>query len=141
MLKNIDPRVTPELLYLLAQMGHGDTVAIVDRNFPAESSGVPVVHLPGLDLVEATEVVAALIPLDTFVEQPLAGMNRVDLPDEIPEVQVHAHAAIERIEGRTIGMERVERFAFYDRVKSAYAVVATTEDRPYGCIVLTKGVL
>lgn len=141
MLKNIDPRLHPDLLYLLAQMGHGDRLAIVDRNYPAESSGVPVVRLDGLDLLSALEAVLTVFPIDTFVDQPVGGMNQVDDPDAVPAVQAEAFALVAQVEGREIGVERIERFAFYEAVRDCFAVLTTTESRPYGCIILTKGVV
>lgn len=140
MLKNIDPRLHPELLYVLAQMGHGDKLAIVDRNFPAESNAQRLVRLDGVDLVPALETVLSVFPLDTFVDEPLAGMNQVDDP-AVPEVQAEAFAMAEKIEGRPLGVERIERFAFYGAVKECFAVLTTTEARPYGCIIVTKGVV
>ncbi|MDO5496151.1 MAG: RbsD/FucU domain-containing protein, partial [bacterium] len=141
MLKGIDSRLSPDLLYLLAQMGHGDRLAIVDRNYPAESSDVPVVRMDAVDLVTALDAVLTVFPVDTFVEQPLGGMNQVDDPEAVPEVQREAFELVNRMEEREVGVERIERFAFYEAVRGCYAVVATGEDRPYGCIILTKGVL
>ena len=141
MLKNIDPRLHPDLLYVLAQMGHGDKLAIVDRNYPAESTAQRVVRLDGLDLLPALEAVLSVFPLDTFVDAPLAGMNHVDDPATIPDVQAEAFALARRVEDREIGVERIERFAFYEAVRDCFAVLTTTESRPYGCIILTKGVV
>ena len=141
MLKNIDPRLHPDLLYVLAQMGHGDKLAIVDRNYPAESTAQRVVRLDGLDLLPALEAVLSVFPLDTFVDAPLAGMNHVDDPATIPDVQAEAFALARRVEDREIGVERIERFAFYEAVRECFAVLTTTESRPYGCIILTKGVV
>lgn len=141
MLKGIDPRVTPELLDALARMGHGDVLAVVDRNYPAESSGRPVVRLAGVNLVTAVELVVGLVPLDQFVDRPVAGMSPTEAPDTTPEVQVEALAAASRVEGRAVQDERVERWAFYERARAAFAVVQTDEVRPYGCMLLAKGVL
>ena len=141
MLKNIDPRLHPDLLYVLAQMGHGDKLAIVDRNYPAESTAQRVVRLDGLDLLPALEAVLSVFPLDTFVDAPLAGMNHVDDPATIPDVQAEAFALARRVEDREIGVERIERFAFYEAVRECFAVLTTTESRPYGCIILSKGVV
>lgn len=140
MLKNIDPRLEPDLLYLLAQMGHGDRIAIVDRNYPAESAGPPVVHLSGLGLVDAVDAILSVFPLDTFIDEPLAGMDQVDSP-EVPAVQREAFELADRVEGRKVGVERLERFAYYSAARECFAIVVTAESRPYGCIMLTKGVL
>ncbi|MBE6483603.1 MAG: fucose-binding protein [Actinomycetaceae bacterium] len=141
MLKNIDPRLHPDLLYVLARMGHGDQLAVVDRNFPAESLGREVVRLDGLDIPSALEAVLTVFPIDTFIDQPVAVMLDVQAPDVRPNVQAKALAQIEAVEQRPIGVEGLERFEFYRRTKSCYAVLTTTEDRPYGCFILTKGVV
>lgn len=141
MLKGIDPVVTPELLHVLASMGHGDEIVLVDRNFPAVSVGRRVVRLDGCDLPRAAQAVLSLLPVDTFVERPVAAMAMVDTPDVVPEVQKDVFELVEAAEGRAVGVERVERFAFYERARQAFAVVTTSEDRPYGCVVLVKGVV
>jgi L-fucose mutarotase len=140
-LKGIDPVVSPELLHVLAQMGHGDVLALVDRNFPAVSTAQRLVRLDGCDLPRAAQAVLSLLPVDTFVEQPVAAMAMVDTPDVVPEVQQEVFALVDAAEGRDVGVERVERFAFYARAREAFAVVTTGEDRPYGCVLLTKGVI
>jgi L-fucose mutarotase len=140
-LKGIDPVLTPELLHVLASMGHGDELVLVDRNFPAVSVGRRVVRLDGCDLPRAARAILSLFPVDTFIDRPLAAMAMVDTPDVVPDVQQDVFALVEAAEGRQVGVERVERFAFYERAKQAFAVVTTTEDRPYGCVVLTKGVV
>ena len=141
MLKTIDPRLHPDLLYVLARMGHGDRLAIVDRNFPAESLGREVVRLDGLDVSTALEAVLTVFPIDTFIPQPVGVMRDVDAPETRPAVQVEAIAMMEAVEGRTIGVEGIDRFDFYERTKDCFAVLTTTEDRPYGCLILTKGVV
>nr|NLD41212.1 fucose-binding protein [Actinomycetales bacterium] len=141
MLKGIDSRLSPELLYLLAQMGHGDRLAVVDRNYPAESAGIPVVRMDSTGLIPTLEAILSVFPIDTFVDQPVGGMNQVDLPETVPAVQGEAFALVNRIEGREVGVERIERFAFYEAARRCFAVVITGEDRPYGCVILTKGVL
>lgn len=141
MLKGIDPVLTPELLHVLASMGHGDELVLVDRNFPAVSVGRRVVRLDGCDLPRAVRAVLTLFPVDTFVDEPVAAMAMVDTPDVVPDVQRDVFVLVEAAEGRAVGVERVERFAFYERARRAFAVVTTTEARPYGCVVLTKGVV
>lgn len=141
MLKGIDPVLTPELLHVLASMGHGDELVLVDRNFPAVSVGRRVVRLDGCDLPRAASAVLSLFPVDTFIERPVAAMAMVDTPDVVPDVQSDVFALVDAAEGRSVAVERVERFAFYERARQAFAVVTTTEDRPYGCVVLTKGVV
>ena len=141
MLKGIDPVVSPDLLHVLAAMGHGDELVLVDRNYPAVSTARRLVRLDGCDLPGAARAVLSLLPLDTFIERPLAAMEVVGEPAAVPDVQAEVFAVAREVEGREIGVERIERFAFYERARDAFAIVATSEPRPYGCIVMTKGVL
>jgi L-fucose mutarotase len=140
-LKNLDPLLSPDLLHVLAQMGHGDEIVLVDRNFPAVSTARRLVRLDGCDLPGVARAVLSLLPLDTFVAQPLAAMQVVDNPSEVPEVQQEVFAIARELEGREINVERVERFAFYARASKAFAVVATSEARAYGCVIMIKGVI
>jgi L-fucose mutarotase len=121
-------------------MGHGDELVVVDRNYPAYSAGPEVVELAGIDVTTAIGAILGVLPLDTFVEHPLLHMQPVDGEPQLP---VHREVAelARRAEGREVAVEPLERFAFYERARSARAVVATSEDRPYGCFVLVKGVI
>jgi len=141
MLKGINPLLSPELLYVLAAMGHGDEIAVVDRNFPAASIGRKVVHLNGANVVETCRAIVGLLPVDTFVDPPIYRMQVVGDPDAIPDVQVEFLNACETLEARSIAMGSLSREEFYDRAKLAFAVVATSEQRPYGCFLLVKGVI
>jgi L-fucose mutarotase len=133
--------LSPDLLSIPAQMGHGDEIALVDRNFPAASTARRLVRLDGCDLPAAARAVLSVLPLDTFIERPLAAMEVVDRPEVVPDVQQEVFGLARAIEQRDIAVERVERFAFYDRARQAFAVVATSEARPYGCVLFTKGVI
>ncbi len=141
MLKGLDPLLSPDLLHVLAQMGHGDEIALVDRNFPAVSASRRLIRLDGCDLISAARAVLSVLPLDTFVEHPMAAMQVVDTPGVVPEVQQEVFALARQIENRDIAIEPVDRFAFYERARHAFAVVATSEVRPYGCLILVKGVI
>lgn len=141
MLKGIDPLITPELLHGLAAMGHGDLVALVDRNYPSESSGRPVVRLAGSDLVTAARAIASVLPVDTFVDRPVAVMRPLEPGAQLPAVQREVLDVLAQAEGRELEVEHVERLAFYERVRGARLVVETTESRPYGCLLITKGVV
>lgn len=138
MLKTLNPLLTGELLAILADMGHGDEIAIVDANFPADSMAQRLVRLPGISATDALEAVLSLLPLDDFVDHPAAAM---DAPGERPAIYPEFEAALERAEGRALTLEPVERFAFYARTQQAYAVVATGERRLYANIILKKGVV
>lgn len=141
MLKGIHPLITPDLLAVLARMGHGDVLAIVDRNYPAYGTGRDVIAVPGVTTTQMADAICELMPVDTFVERPLAVMTVVGDEEAFPEVQREFVSTVERVEGRSIGIERLERFAFYRRAAEAFAVVATGEERPYGCFLVTKGIL
>jgi L-fucose mutarotase len=141
MLKTLGVLHTPELLHVLASMGHGDDLAIVDRNFPAVSNAQRLVRLDGADLPAAVAACLQLMPLDSFVENPVQRMMQVHAPDEIPAVQQECQVMIDRAEGKHIPLEGISRFDFYDRARKAFAIVYTTESRPYGCLLFKKGVV
>ena len=141
MLKGIDPLLNAELLHILRAMGHGDELALVDRNFPAASVARRLVRLDGVDIPRAARAILSVLPLDTFVDRPVRRMEVVGRPDEVPEVQREMQRIVNEAEGRDWPMGSLERFAFYDQARTAFAVVATGESRPYGCFLLKKGVL
>lgn len=139
MLKGIDPLLTPELLLLLAEMGHGDVLAVVDRNYPAHSAGAPVVELAGVDLVTALRAILTLLPVDTFIDPPARHMLQDDgsAGPAVPDIQAELHAA----EGRSVPFTGIARPDFYVAARGAFAVVRTTETLPYACVLLSKGVI
>ena len=140
MLKTLTRLHSPELLHVLASMGHGDELALVDAHFPATSLARRLVRLDGADLPDALAACLQLIPLDTFVPDPAIRMEMIDNPNELPEVQVQCQEAIDRAEGRHVALVGVQRHAFYDRAKLAFAIVATGEMRPYGNILIKTGI-
>jgi L-fucose mutarotase len=140
-LKGIPELIDPELLYLLASLGHGDELALVDRNYPAASTGQRVAYLSGVDVTTAAEAILQLVPVDTFVDEPVIRMEVVGARDEIPEVQRAFLEVVSRAAGRDVRMGALPRHDFYERVRGAFAVVATSEARPYGCFLLTTGVV
>ncbi|SMO70714.1 RbsD/FucU family protein [Paracoccus laeviglucosivorans] len=142
MLKGIDPRISPELLYALAQMGHGDDLAIVDANFPAASLArhLPfknVIYLSGR-LQAAVQLVLGLMPLDAFVPAAATTMQVVGDPDAVPEPVAEI---IPLIEGAGSSLQSVDRFGFYELTRSSFAILQLTDIRPYGNVILKKGVL
>ncbi|HEX8667551.1 MAG TPA: RbsD/FucU domain-containing protein [Allosphingosinicella sp.] len=140
MLKGIDPILGPELLAALRAMGHGDDIAIVDANFPAAANARRLMRVDGVDAVRVTAAVAALMPLDDFVPAAAWRMAVVDAPDEVPPVTALFEEAL-RANGYSGPIEAVERHAFYERARGAFAVVATGEARLYGNLLLRKGVI
>lgn len=141
MLKNINSLLNADLLYALRAMGHGDEIVLVDANFPADSNAQQLIHLDGADLIEAGKAILSVLPLDSFVEHAVYRMQVVGNPDEIPPIQQEFQQIVDDSAGRHVPMGSIERQAFYERTKNAYAVVATGERRGYGCFVLIKGVL
>lgn len=144
MLKGIDPLLTPELLKVLAEMGHADTIAIVDANFTATTlaQGKPLLRLPGIGLERACKAVLSVLPLE-LEEGPVAFMGVSDESrDYRSAVQRRALALCESMGDAGPELwESVERYAFYDRVRGAYAIVQTGELQPYANILLRKGVI
>nr|WP_227466959.1 RbsD/FucU domain-containing protein [Nocardioides lijunqiniae] len=140
-LKGIDPLLSAELLGHLAAMGHGDVLALVDRNFPAASAAQRLVTLPGVDVPRAARAILSVLPVDTFVEPAVLWMGAVGDEDTVQEVHTELSTVVDEAEGRPVAAAAVERFEFYRRAAEAYVVVATTEERPYGCFLITKGVV
>lgn len=146
MLKNVDPLLNADVLYALRAMGHGDALILCDANFPADSVARETVlgrllRIDGVDAPRAAQAILSVFPLDTFVEHAALRMEVVDQPDEIPAVQAEVQREIDRAEGRSSPMGSIERFAFYERARRSYCVIATAERRFYGCFVFQKGVI
>ena len=141
MLKNLTSLHTPELLHTLASMGHGDDIVVVDAHFPAVSMAQRLIRLDGVSAPAALDAILQLIPLDSFVDDPALRIEVVGKPDEIPAVQKEFQAVIDKREGKSSPMGKLERFAFYERAKKAFAIVATGELRTYGCVIIKKGVI
>ncbi len=141
MLRGIDPLLSPELLMILRAMGHGDEIAIVDANYPALSNAERLVRLDGADTTQALEAILTVLPLDSFVDNPAHCMQVVGNPDEIPPAVADFQTVVNRLAGFPEKIGMLERFAFYDRAKQSFAIVATSERRLYGNIILTKGVI
>jgi L-fucose mutarotase len=140
MLKNIPPLLGPELLSILRAMGHGDEIAIVDANYPATAMGTRLVRLDGHSATDVLDAVLTVLPLDDFVDHAAFGMAVVGEPERREPVMDAFDDVISRHEpGMTLHL--LERFSFYERVRSGFAVVQTGEDRLYGNIILKKGVI
>jgi len=142
MLKNIDPILSPELLSTLRAMGHGDELAIVDANYPATSSGRLLIRMDGVaTATRILEAVLSLMPLDEFV--PCAAFHMRVVDDAAAQLPIFSEfrSVLERYEPKAATLEGIERFAFYERVRGCFAVVATGERRLYGNLILKKGIL
>lgn len=141
MLKGIPPILSPELLKILMEMGHGDEIVLADGNFPSAAYGKRLVRCDGHGVPELLEAVLKLFPLDPYVKCPVSLMQVVPGdPVETPIWDTYKEI-INRFETKANGVENVERFAFYERAKEAYAVVATGEKALYANIILKKGVV
>jgi L-fucose mutarotase len=140
-LKGIDPLLSGGLLKILDEMGHGDQLLLVDRNYPAAASGKPVVRLGEVGVVRAARAILSVFPLDSFVETPL---ERMEVDDDPSIVTPNQEAVLKLArEGHDAGLEFgiIPRLEFYERAKHAFAVVHTLESQPYGCFLLQKGVI
>jgi L-fucose mutarotase len=144
MLKGIDPLLSPELLMHLSAMGHGEWVAVVDANFTANylSNGKPLVRLPGITLERTSQAVLSVFPLDSAVVQPAAYMKVCDMPESHRTDAQNAVVKLLAKEGVKLEqIEPVERFAFYDKVKTASLIVQCGEGTAYGNAMFCKGVI
>ena len=141
MLKGVDPLLSGDLLKILDDMGHGDQLLLVDRNYPAAASGKPVVRLGEVTVLRAAQAILSVFPLDSFLEHPLERMEVEDDPAKTTPVQVEMLALASSAEGRQLEYGVVPRLDFYGRAKGVYAVVHTLDTVPYGCFILHKGVI
>ncbi|MBV9812908.1 MAG: ribose ABC transporter [Acetobacteraceae bacterium] len=138
MLIGLSPLLTADLLHALAAMGHGDTIVLVDANYPSRR-GRRVIELAGADVVAALDAILSVLPCDSFVTHPAVVMEVVGEPDAVPDVvtlineRLRAHHWPDAV--------IVERHAFYADAERAYAIVRTGERRFYGNVLLTKGVV
>ena len=146
MLKKIPAFMDAELLWVLAAMGHGDELAVVDRNFPARSVAAEtttgrLITLGGMDAPGTIAGMLELLPLDDFVDAPLAWMDPSVDPGAVLPVHAEVLEVCRRAEGREVGHAVIERMRFYARARQCFAVVQNSENRPYGCFILKKGVV
>ena len=141
MLKNIPPILSPELMKILLEMGHGDEIVLADGNFPAASVAQRLVRCDGHGVPELLEAVLKLFPLDIYVDRPVALMSVVPGDKTKPTIWEQYRAIVKASGEQFSDFEFVERFAFYERAKKAYAVVATSEKALYANVILKKGVL
>lgn len=142
MLKGISPILSPELLKVLCEMGHSDTIVIADGNFPAETMGKDgiVIRMDGHGVPEILKAILEVFPLDQYVEKPVSLMERV--PGDNADVSVWKtyEKMIEEADERgTALIDKLERFAFYEEARKAYAIIATSETSQYANVILKKG--
>ena len=139
MLKNVPKIVSPQLLKILCEMGHGDEIVLADANFPSEAIGKRVVRADGLGGVELLDAILKLIPLDTYADKNFFLMQTTQ-GDSTPTIWSEYFSVANSLDDN-LRDEQLERFAFYERAKQAYAVIATGEEAIYANIILKKGVI
>ena len=140
MLKGISPLISPDLLSVMARMGHGDELVLADAHFPGESTGKRIVRADGLRIADLLEAIMPLFELDSYVPHPLIMMEPVPGDNLEPAVEASYMERIGKMLPDVPPVKRIDRFAFYDRAAKAFAVVMTGETSKYGNIILVKGV-
>ena len=141
MLIKIDPILGPDVLHTLRAMGHGDKLILCDSNFPAYSMNSLVHRLDGVDAARAAKAILSIFPLDSFVEFPILRMQIDNKPDELNDVHREIMEVTKSVPGENWKIGSIERFKFYEEAKKAFAIITTNETRPFGCFILTKGVV
>ena len=139
MLKGVDPLLGPELLAILRAMGHGDEIVVADANFPSAALAQRLVRADGIDALRMLQAILSVMPLDDFAPAAFR-MTVVGKPKEVPPI-AHEFQKLLRKVGEKRPVEALERNAFYERARGAFAVVATGETRLYGNLILKKGVI
>jgi len=140
MLQGIDPILGPELLSTLRSMGHGDELAIVDGNYPAENHAQRLVRADGLRLVPVLEAVLSVLPLDADVAQPAIRTRNVNAPETLDPIHIEIEVALQK----HLSADQIETAhgaTFYDRVKQCHTIVATSEQSLFANVILRKGVV
>ena len=141
MLKGIPTILSPELVKIMMEMGHGDEIVLADGNFPCNTFSQRVVRADGHNIPELLTAMLQLLPLDTYSEKNTFLMQVVEGDPTVPVVWDEYEAILKEGSSDFKGFENIERFDFYDRAKKAFAVIATSEKALYGNIILKKGVI
>jgi L-fucose mutarotase len=141
LLKNIPNILSPDVLKILMEMGHGDEIVIADGNFPAASMAQRLIRLDGHGIPEILEAILNLFPLDTYVELPVGLMAVTPGDNAKPSIWDKYRKIIIKSKEPFTEFEYIERFAFYERAQKAYAIIATSESSLYANIILKKGVV
>ncbi len=139
MLKGISPLLSPDLLKILCEMGHGDEIVLGDGNFPAASNARRLVRADGLGVPELLDAILPLFPLDSYVDEPVLLMA-VSGGDPVPEIWQDYRRIVAKHAGN-VSIGQIGRFEFYERARNAYAVIATGETAVYANVILKKGVV
>ena len=142
MLKNVPKLLSPELIKILCEMGHGDEIVIGDANFPSATCGKRIVRADGIGGEALLDAILTMIPLDTYADENLMMMQLT--PSDVGKVDPVIWKAYEKIAAEKDGNQRIaniERFDFYERAKNAYAVIASGEEAIYANVIIKKGVI
>lgn len=141
MLKGIPTIISPDLMKVMMEMGHGDEIVLADGNFPSSSHSQRLIRADGHDIPELLEAMLQFFPLDTYVEKPVALMDVVPGDPVEPTIWKEYEKIINQQSESPIKFELMERFEFYERAKKAYAIIATGEKAQYANVILKKGVV
>lgn len=141
MLLGLDPLLTADLLHALRAMGHGDTIAVVDANFPATSCARRLIVTPGIDASQISRAILSVLPIDDFIPLPLLTMQVVGAPEEVPPAVVDLRQIARQAGVDEAALGTVERHEFYRLARESFAIVQTGDRRLYANIILTKGVI
>ena len=141
MLINVNPLISPEILQLIRSMGHGDKFVLSDANFPSYSHANKLYRMDGLNIPQAAEALLSHFPLDSFIPHPGERMEIDGKPEEVNDVHQDLIDTVKKVSGANWKVGSVERQKFYVEARKAMAVITTSDTRPYGCFMFTKGVL
>ena len=141
MLINVNPLISPEILQLIRSMGHGDKFVLSDANFPSYSHANKLYRMDGLNIPQAAEALLSHFPLDSFIPHPVERMEIDAKPEEVNDVHQDLIDTVKKVSGANWKVGSVERQKFYVEARKAMAVITTSDTRPYGCFMFTKGVL
>ena len=141
MLINVNPLISPEILQHIRSMGHGDKFILSDANFPSYSHANKLYRMDGLNIPQAAEALLSHFPLDSFIPHPVERMEIDGKPEEVNDVHQDLIDTVKKVSGANWKVGSVERQKFYVEAKKAMAVITTSDTRPYGCFMFTKGVL
>lgn len=141
MLIGIDPALSGDLLKILDDMGHGDQLVIADRNYPVHATGKPVIRMGDVGSLRTFEAILSVFPLDTYVTHPLERMEVENNPAIVAPIQQQVLDMVREKYLAEVEFGVVPRLRFYERARDVFAIIHTLEDEPYGCFILTKGVV
>ena len=139
MLKNIAPCISPDLLKVLAEMGHGDEIVLADAHFPGHALNARVLRADGIQIATLLEGILPLFELDSYAD-PFVMMAVVEADPLDPQLEIRYIKIVHRFVPKAKPPVRIDRFAFYERARKSFAVVITGETGKYGNILLKKGI-